>query len=387
MPFALTRRVYEVGAVVVAIALMVVMGDRLLGATGLALENGNPVFGDFIAFWAAGRVVLSGHPELVHNVVTIQHVQWDAVPGMRWVAGWNSPPQFLLIAVFLALFPYPVAALIWLGAGIALYVAAAWVLLPDKRALLFALTLPAAVYHLGSVQTGLWIAGVSGLALYYLDTKPIRAGALISLLAIKPHLAIIWPIYLAITGRWRTFFTAAASLALFTLAAILAFGWESIPRFINNLSATQNLIDAHLVSTATFGSLYGNLLTLGAPHAVAMTLQMMSAVAALGVGLLVFKRGDARAQGAAFCALTMLASPYLFFYDMTLLAVGAAMMGAPRTRFEAVALVFAWGAGLSLATSQVLALPLCAFASWLVLISAARRIESAGVRLAPAPRT
>ena len=105
-----------------------------------------------------------------------------------------------------------------------------------------------------------------------------------------------------------------------------------------------------------------------------------------GVGVLVVTRGYARAQGAAFCALTTLASPFLFFYDMTLLAVGAARLGAPRTRFEAVALVFAWGAGLSLATSQVLALPLCAFASWLVLISAARRIESAGVRLEPAPR-
>lgn len=386
MPFRLTRRVYAFAAIVVALALLAVMGDRLAGAHGLALENGNPVFGDFIAFWSAGRVVLSGHAELVHHIATVQAVQWDAVPGMRWVAGWNSPPQFLLIATALALFPYPVAALIWLGGGGALYLTAAQKLLPDARAMVFALTLPAALYHLGSVQTGLWIAGVSGLALYWLDTKPMRAGALIGLLAIKPHLAILWPVYLAVTGRWRAFGAAALSLALFTLAAVLAFGWESIPRFIDNLGATQHLIDGRLVSTTTFGSLYGNLLALGATSVAAMAAHAFSAVAALGVAVWIFRRGDARAQAAALCAATMLASPYLFFYDTTLLAVGAAMLGAPRDRLETIALAAAWSAGLSLAVSQVIALPVCALAAWLVLLSAARRTGSAAFLPAPAPR-
>lgn len=373
MPFRLTRRIYEIGAICVAIALSLVMIDRLLGAHGLALANGNPVFGDFIAFWAAGRAALMGQADLVHHVPTIQAIEWQAVPGMRWVAGWNSPPQFLLIATILGLFPFPVAALIWLCGTGALYLFAARKLLPDSRALIFAATAPAAFYHIGSIQTGLWVAGITGLALYWLDKKPTRAGALIALLAIKPHLAILWPLYLALTGRWRAFAAAAVAFTMFTLAAILAFGWDSIPRFLANLAATQHLIDAELVSKTTFGSFYGNLLAMDTPRVVAMGVQALSAIIALGAAVFIFRRGDARAQGVALCAATMLTSPYLFFYDTTLLAIGAAMLGAPRDKFETVALIFGWGAGLSLAIAFVQPLPICPLASWLVLAAALRR--------------
>ncbi len=376
MPFGITRRHCEVAAIGVALALLAVMAQRLAHAHGLLLADGNPVFGDFIAFWSAGRLALDGHAELVHAWSAIQTIEADAVPGLRFFAPWNSPPHFLLIATALALLPFPAAAMIWLTGSGALYLAATRKLLPDRRALVFALTLPAALYHFGSVQTGLWIVGISGLALYWLDSRPVRAGALTGLLAIKPHLAILWPIYLALTGRWRAFAAAAMSLALFTLAAVLAFGWESLPRFVENLAASQHLIDAERVPRATFASLYGNLVALGLNNATAMLVHALSAVSALGVAIFVFRRSDARAQGAALCAATMLISPYLFFYDTTLLALGAAMLGASRDRFASVALVFAWGAGLSLAIAQIIALPICPVAAWLVLVSAARRTRA-----------
>jgi len=86
------------------------------------------------------------------------------------------------------------------------------------------------------------------------------------------------------------------------------------------------------------------------------------------------------------CAATLLMSPYLFFYDFTLLGVGAALMGAPRDRFELVALVLAWGAGLSLVVGYFVPLPVCPLAAWAVLIAAFRRTGSAGLRWGPALR-
>ena len=53
----------------------------------------------------------------------------------------------------------------------------------------------------------------------------------------------------------------------------------------------------------------------------------------------------------------MLITPYLFFYDTTLLAIGAAMLGAPRDRSETIALVLAWGAGFTLALAQFFRCP------------------------------
>jgi hypothetical protein len=390
MSLKIPRWTYEAGAILITLFLLYVMGERLVQANGLALQSGNPVFGDFIAFWAAGKLALSGHAELVHHVPNIQAIQWEAVPGMTRVAGWNSPPQFLLIACALGLFSYPVAAFIWLIGTGALFLYAASKFLPDRRALLFAITLPAFIYHIGSIQTGLWVAGMSGLALYYLDAKPMRAGALIAMLAIKPHLAVLWPIYLALTGRWRAFMAAAVASLLFALAAALAFGWESFPRFIANLDHTSTLISNMRVSKATFGSLFANLIAIGVPQATAMIVHVISALLAFGAAIFIWRRGDAATQGAALCATTLLLSPYLFYYDHTLLAIGAAVLisgsgGRPRDAFETIAVIFAWAAGLSLAIGVHQPVPLCPLAAWLVLAAALRRSLESSARGAEHP--
>ena len=201
----------EIAALGVAGALIGVMAFLLLGADGLRLASGQPVFGDFIAFWSAGRAALDGHAERVHDVAFVAQYSRDAVNGIGVVAPWNSPPTFLLISSALATMPFPAAALVFLALSGALYLYAARKLLPDARAMIFAATLPAALYHLGTVQTGLLIAGISALAIHWLDRRPLAAGALVALLAIKPHLALLWPVWLAVSGRWRAFAAACVS--------------------------------------------------------------------------------------------------------------------------------------------------------------------------------
>jgi hypothetical protein len=101
---------------------------------------------------------------------------------------------------------------------------------------------------------------------------------------------------------------------------------------------------------------------------------------------LFWKSRDLSVQGAALCAATLVASPYMFFYDYTLLLVGAALLGAPRNRLEIVALVFAWGAGLSLPFGYIQPVPLCPIAAWLVLLAAFMRAGSAATHPASAPQ-
>jgi alpha-1,2-mannosyltransferase len=380
------RDVLEKIALGVAGGIIGVMAFLLLGANGLLLASGQPVFGDFIAFWSAGRAALDGHAAHVHDVALISEYSRAAVGGVGVVSPWNSPPTFLLIASALATLPYPAAAILFLLASAALYLFAARKLLPDARALVFAATLPAAVYHLGTVQTGLLVAGVSALALVWLDKRPLTAGALVSLLVIKPHLAILWPVFLLLSGRWRAFAAACASAGLFVLIAGSVFGFESFVRFFDNLGASQELINANRIGTPAFASLYASLLNLGAPMTVAAALHALGAVAAIGVAVLIFRRGDRALGGAALCAATLLISPYLFFYDFTLLAVGAALLGAPHDRLELAAQIAAWSAGLSLVLNYAAPLPYCAGAAWLVLAVTFRRARSAVGRPAAAPQ-
>jgi len=382
----INRRAFELAALAVALALLGVMSYLLLGANGLVLANGQPLFGDFIAFWSAGRAALDGHAAQVHDVATIGAYHQLAAPGSHYVAPWNSPPPFLLIASALALLPYPVAALLFLAIGSAVYFFAARRIVPDTRAMIFALTLPAALYHLGTVQTGLLIAGVSGLAMSWLDRRPLAAGAVVGLLAIKPHLALLWPLLLACSGRWRAFAAATVSTLAFILLAGFVFGFDAYGRFIENLRASQEMISAQRITTPAYASLYASALGFGAPQVLAMALQGLSAIAAIGAATWMFLRGDRAAQGAALCAATLLVSPYLFFYDFTLLALGAALLGVPRDRFELAAAILAWSAGLSLALGYVAPLPLCPVAAWLVLLAAMRRARSAAAHPALAPQ-
>lgn len=379
----MTPRVYEFAAIAIALILVGTLAYLAWDGYKLLLSNGQPVFGDFIAFWSAGRAALDGYSAEVHNMDVIARYHQAAVPGVLYVAPWNSPPPFLLIAMVFAMLPYPAAALAFLAITGGIYLFAARKLVPDTRLLIFAVTLPAALYHLGTVQTGLLIAGITGLALVWLDRRPLRAGALIGLLVIKPHLAILWPLLLALTGRWRAFMAALISTVAFVVLAGVVFGFDSYVRFLENLGPSNELVSGQHIATPAYASLYGNLLGLGFSPEIAGVTHAISAIAALLVALAVFARGDKAVAGAALCAGTLLISPYLFFYDFTLLAVAAALLGTPRDRTELVAYIFAWGAGLSLAIGYIVPLPVAPLAAWLMLRVAFRRARSAGVVRAP----
>lgn len=386
------RLVFEIGAILVALGLTGVFLWVLQGAHDWALASGQPVFGDYIAFWSAGRATLEGHVADVHERATTWIYHQQAIPPIKFHAPWNSPPPFLLIVTPLALLPYPVSATVFLIGTAAFYFIVARKILPDTRALIFAATLPAAYYHLATAQVGLLIAAITGLALYWLDTRPRASGALVGLLVIKPHLALLWPFMLALTGRWRAFLAAAAStLAILALAGVI-FGFDSYLRFFESLQRSAALITEQRITTPAYASLFANLLQWEINRDIATALHAASAVAALIVASLTFligrRTGNTPAQAAALCAATLLVSPYLFFYDSILLGVGIALLGRPRTWFEWPVFILAWSAALTLTIGYFLEpFPLCPLAAWALLIASMMRAGSAAPPLAPTQPT
>lgn len=380
------RWAFEGVAILIAGAMLAWMLPRLASMHNMTLPDGQPFFGDFMAFWSAGRAALEGHAAEIHDRALLWSYQQAAAPDVRYFAPWNSPPTFLLIVCTLALMPYPVAAVAFLLVTALLFVAVIRRLLPDTRALIFPMTAPAIVYQFGTIQAGMLIGGISGLALHWLDKRPRAAGALIGLLAIKPHLALLWPLLLGLTGRWRVFAAAALSTAAFVLLAGIVFGFESYVRWFESLAASQRLISEQRITTPAYASLYANLLGLGASQAIAIALHALSAAGAVICACVLFRQKEPAIAGAALCAATLLVSPYLFFYDFTLLLIGVALLGIPRSPLEYAAAIFAWGAGLTVAVGQFIALPVCPLAAWLVLGAALMRAKNAAPRPAPAPQ-
>lgn len=381
------RWMFEVVALATAVCMLGYFFMRAAGMENMTLPSGQPFFGDFMAFWSAGRAALDGHVAEIHDRAMLWPYQQAIAPDVKFYAPWNSPPTFLLIVCGLALAPYPVAAIGFLIFGASLFFWAIRQFLPDARALIFPATAPAVTYQVGTVQAGLLIAGISGLAIHWLDKRPRLAGALVGLLAIKPHLAIMWPLFLALSGRWRAFAAAAIAAVAFAALAGLVFGVDSYARWFESLANSQRLISEQRITTPAYASLFANLLGLGVSQAVAMTAHAISAVGGTIVAAFLFRKGDLAIGGAALCAATLLISPYLFFYDFTLLLVGAALLGAPRTLLDYAAAIFAWGAALTVAIGGHIALPICPTAAWLVLAAAFMRARSAAPSLAPAPQT
>lgn len=397
----LTRLFFEAAALCVLIALFYFMGEKIIGMKGPLITNDNqPLFGDFVAYWTAGKSVLIGQAAHVydHDVPTdvVHQQQLLLMPHLPVVAPWNSPPQFLMLATLLAIIPYVPSALLALGVSFGIYFTAARKLLPDWRSLIFAASVPAVVYEIGSIQTGIIVAGITGLAIYWQDKRPITAGSILAVLTIKPHMAILWPLYLLLTGRWRMFFAATASFLAVTIAAGFFFGFDSYLRFLHNLDYTQKLISDRHVSAATYGSLYGNLLGMGVQSTIAFAAHYASAALALLLAFFIIRKNDPRLQGAALCAATVLASPYLFFYDTSLLAVAVALIGTPRKWWEYPALIMGWGSGLCIGITFILQnyhlpqyWPIAPVCAWVVLLTVAVRagvFNFSGIALArPAP--
>lgn len=377
---------FETVAIAVAGTLAAWMFSRLAGVENMTTPGGQPFFGDYMAFWSAGRAALDGHAAEIHNRDMLWPLQQTIAPDVKFYAPWNSPPTFLLVVSALALLPYPVSAILFLLSTFAFFLWVIRLFLPDNRALIFPVTAPAVVYQFGTIQVGMLLAGISGLIFHWLDKRPRAAGALIALLVVKPHLALMWPLFLALSGRWRVFVAAAIGTAAFVLVAGLVFGFASYGRWFESLENAQRLITEQRITTPAYASLFANLRGLGVSVEIAFAVHSASALAGVGVACFLFRHTDVRISGPALCAATLLTSPYLFFYDFTLLLVGAALLGTPRTPLDYAAAIFAWGAGLTVAIGGHLALPVCPLAAWLVLGATFMRARSVDPALAPAPQ-
>ncbi len=60
------------------------------------LPNGQPMFGDYIAFWCAGDMANHGEALVVHSDPETRACQNRVNPEIRRFAPYNSPPTFLL---------------------------------------------------------------------------------------------------------------------------------------------------------------------------------------------------------------------------------------------------------------------------------------------------
>lgn len=282
--------------------------------------EGKPVGYDFIAFWSAARLAWEGHPAAAFDWSAMAAMHHAAVPHLHdKLFLWHYPPTYLLVVLPLGLLPYPAALVLFLAATAALWALLVRRILPDRRAWLAAAALPAGLVNIMHGQNGFLTAACAGFALLALDRRPLRAGIWIAFLAIKPHLAILFPVALAAEGRWRAFAAAALATGVFCGAAVAAFGWPTVAAFLHDIPTVRPLVDDGNLPWGMMPSPYVFGLSLGLPAAAAMVLQVAVALAAAVCVWLAWRgpRAPFEAKAAVLAVASMLVSPYVFYYDLT----------------------------------------------------------------------
>ena len=291
--------------------------------------HGHPVVTDFAAFWTAGRQALNGtaaaaydfHREHAAEIATIGH------PFARTL-GWSYPPAFLFVAAMLASLPYTAAFLIWVTTTLAAYASVTAAIAGRSLAFLVACAAPWVLMALIPGQNGFLTAALVGAALLFLEKRPSLAGIFLGLLSYKPQFGILFPLVLAFAGYWRTFAWASTSALFLNVLAGSVFGFETWAAFFHALSGTAQ---SHLVLSGIgwnkLQSAYGLLRSVGASSEIAWAAQALFS-ASTAAAVVAYWRGNApfALKAAALACAIPLVTPYVFVYDLPVLAVACAFL-------------------------------------------------------------
>jgi arabinofuranan 3-O-arabinosyltransferase len=345
--------------------------------------HGTPVHTDFTSVYAAGRLALAGQPAAAYDW-NLHYAAENAVVAHDYSAylGWHYPPPFLMVAALLATLPYAYAFILWIAATLPLYLGAIRAVVGNKAGWLVGGAFPCLLPSIVSGQNGLFTAALIGGTLTLLPRRPVLAGCCLGLLTYKPQFGILFPLLLLAGGYWRAIGAAAATAGALALATVAAFGVTPWSEFFHWLPLTSHALFAQDSPVHTdwskFQSVFALARLLGGSATLAWALQL-TLTAVMALVLCVMWRSDRisyelKASAAAIGVL--LATPYVYLYDLAVLAVavGFLLRGALNDGFapgEAAGLAI--GAAL-MVTMPFAGVPVGLMAAAIVAALIARRI-------------
>ncbi|QYY30842.1 DUF2029 domain-containing protein [Cupriavidus pinatubonensis] len=307
--------------------------------------------GDFVVFWSAAHLTLEHGPAAPYDFDLLRSTELAAVPGLPLGDGvlpWLYPPTYMLCLLPFALLPYGAATLAFMCGGAAWYAWAMYRTLPWRRLWLAGVAFPGVAVTLASGQNGLWLAGCAGLAMTWLRTRPVLAGALLGLLTVKPHLAVMFPLALLCARAWQALaamFVTATGLAA---ASMLAFGMEPFTEFIGNAAVVQAAVEQGATLPARMPTIFAAARTLTGSLGWAYAMHGCMAAAAVTAVVYAWARPSSFALRAAVLMTAALLIPaYLYDYDLVLLGFAIAWLSIHSYRIgwrvgEREVLVLLW---------------------------------------------
>ncbi|MEE8517056.1 MAG: glycosyltransferase family 87 protein [Alphaproteobacteria bacterium] len=339
---------------------------------------------DFFVFWSAARwLTENGYAPQIYDYEAFRAFQAgltdQAGAGYRPFA---YPPSALIVFAPLGIFALLPALAVFLGTSLVLYVAAlAW---GARKSRLAVLASPAVLMNAVIGQNGFLTAALLVGGLRLMARHPMVGGALIGILTIKPQLGILVPFALIAARQWAALLGATVSaLALFLVSLALGgseiwLAWlDLLPGFAANTAGNIDTASRLMISPAAA------LATLGVEARTAQLIQIPITLVVIGVIWRVCRRhGLTSMTVAAVCAGTLLATPFAYFYDLTIAATATVLLAEEALRRgmrggEAFILLLAWAMPV-IAVSRLSISLVAPVALALLFAAIVRRIHAAG---------
>lgn len=284
---------------------------------------------EFVGYYVAGQTGLRGLMVKAYESGYISDAERTFCGGNCPML-WFYPPPFGLIANALALLPFHISYFIFTSITLMWY-----------SAVLRKLSINLLSYNLSriailpSILTTIWVgqncfltAALIGAGSQAILSGRKAAGVPLGLLiVIKPHLAVGIALFCVFRGKWSVVGVAGLVVAVASIFSTLAFGAAIWPAFLESIKTSSRLLASGSLFLSRMTSIYSAAYTAGLSSDAAIRFQIIAAFAcAIAIYIsCYFCWNDRKALGYALI-LSFGFSPYVYFYDCTILAIGIALL-------------------------------------------------------------
>lgn len=380
----------------------------LLRSPNFQMSSGpqaEPFGGDYIQEWTGGWMLHNGDRSRFYDPAYISTVEHDSARiGFEWdqdaYLPMVYPPFWYLLVSPLSGLPLTSGAVVWtwlMAAALvgALLLLRQWLIkvhgdLNHSPAVLLAASLlvyPPLIESLGSGQKGTLLLLLFTATFVLLDgRRPFWAGVVFALVAFKPQLTLVIGVAMLLKREWR-FIAGGVTMGTILVGLSFAAGGDLCRQYFELCSGMGEYVKTGGYDLHKAHCWWGacQLLLGGAPDGIikacagAGSLVTIALLASILRGELAFGTGSFARQFAALTIATLLLSPHLFTYDLTLLLLALFLLtcgpGALDARFRWLPVVMFVVAGLSadLARSTGVQISVLLMLGLLVLVDFTRK--------------
>jgi hypothetical protein len=315
-------RAYAVILTIAWISLLVLIATKMQGGHDV---HGDLFGGDYSSFWAASRLVLAGVPSDAY--VPTLHYLAELPAETNGYEAFFYPPPYLILCAPLGLLPFFPSLIVFQSITGAAFVATITGILRTPWGIFAALATPLIVLNIVTGQNAFLTAAILGTGLTLLDSKPRLAGAILGIMVMKPHLAVMVPLALILNRHWSALFCAVAAGAALLVLSYVLFGWDTWSAFLANSRDARDTLEQGDVGFIKMQSAFSMARSFGASTVWAYTIHFAVAAGSLAAVVWAWQiNAFAATQRSLIVLATLLTTPFLLHYDLLIVALPLAWM-------------------------------------------------------------